>query len=80
MDTNSTEMEILIEILILQGIVQKPKNGMYFSKRESIVMPYFSQIMTEKRFHLLLKFLHLLTIPNLTLISVTRKSIKPNQS
>jgi len=58
MDTNPTEMKTLIGFLILQGIVQKPENGLYFSKRESIVTPYFSQIMTEKRFHLLLKFLH----------------------
>jgi len=58
MDTNPTEMKTPIGLLILQGIVQKPENGMYFSKRESIVTPYFSQIMTEKRFHLLLKFLH----------------------
>jgi len=57
-DTNPTEMKTLIGLLILQAIVQKPENGMYFSKRESIVTPYFSQIMTEKRFHLLLKFLH----------------------
>jgi len=48
MDTNPTEMKTLIGLLILQGIVQKPENGMYFSKRESIVTPYFSQIMTEK--------------------------------
>ena len=58
MDTNSTEMKTLTGLLILQGIVQKPENGMYFSKRESIVTPYFSQIMTEKRFHLFLKFHH----------------------
>ncbi len=58
MDTNPTEIKTLIGLLILQGIVQKPENGMYFSKRESIVTPYFSKIMTEKRFHLLLKFLH----------------------
>ena len=58
MDTNPTEKKTLIGLLILNGIVQKPENGMYFSKRESIVMPYFTQIMTEKRFHLLLKFLH----------------------
>ena len=57
-NTNPTEMKTLIEILILQGIVQNHENGMYFSKRESIVKPYFSQIMTQKRFHLLLKFLH----------------------
>jgi len=58
MDTNATEMKTLLGLLILQAIVQKPENGMYFSKRESIVTPYFSQIMTEKRFHLLLNFLH----------------------
>jgi len=58
MDTNPTEMKTLIGLLILQGIVQKPQNGKYFSKREGIVTPYFSQIMTEKRFHLLPKFLH----------------------
>jgi hypothetical protein len=58
MDTYPTEMKTLTGLLILQGFVQKPANGMYFSKRESIVTPYFSQIMTEKRFLLLLKFLH----------------------
>lgn len=31
---------------------------MYFSRRESIATPFFSKIMTEKRFYLLLKFLH----------------------
>jgi len=51
-------MKTLIELLILQGTVQKSENGMYFSKRESIVTPYFSQIKTEKKFHLLLKFVH----------------------
>ena len=58
MDTNLTETKTLIGLLILHGIVQKPDNGTYFSKRESIVTPYFSQIITEKRFHLLLNFLH----------------------
>ena len=29
--------QILIGLLFLQGIVQKPENGMYFSKRESIL-------------------------------------------
>jgi len=36
MDTNPTEMKTIIGLLILQGIVQKPENGMYFSKREII--------------------------------------------
>jgi len=58
MDTNLAEMKTLVGLLILQNTVQKPDNRMYFSKRESTVTPYLSQIMTEKRFHLLLKFLH----------------------
>jgi hypothetical protein len=56
MDTNPTEMKTLIGLIILQSIVQKQENGMYFSKRESTVTP--QQIMTEKIFHFLLKFLH----------------------
>jgi hypothetical protein len=55
MDTNP---KTLIGLLILQGILQKLQNGMYFSKWEIIVTPHFSQIMTGKRFHLLLKLLH----------------------
>ena len=58
MDTKPTEMKTLNGLLTLQGILQKPENGMYFFKRESIVTPYFSQIMREKCFHLLIKFLH----------------------
>ena len=57
-DTNPTEMKTLIGLIILQGIVHKPQIEMYFSKRKCIETPYFSQIMTEKRFRLLLKFLH----------------------
>jgi hypothetical protein len=39
MDTNLTEMKTITGV---QGIVEKPENGMYLSKRESIVMPYLS--------------------------------------
>jgi hypothetical protein len=58
MDTNPTELKTLIGLLILQGIVQKPENGMYFLKTENFASPYFSQEMTEKKFHNFLKFLH----------------------
>jgi hypothetical protein len=34
MDTNPTEMKALIGLLILQSIVQKPENGMYFFQKE----------------------------------------------
>jgi len=58
MERNPTEMKAPIGLLILQVIVQKHENGMYFSKSKSIVTQYFSHIMTEKRFLLLLKSLH----------------------
>jgi hypothetical protein len=51
-------MKTLIWLLILQDIVQKPENGMYFSKRGSTATPYFTKVMTEKRCHIFLKFLH----------------------
>jgi hypothetical protein len=41
MDTNPTEIKTLIGLFILQGVVETPENGMYFSKRESIVTPFF---------------------------------------
>ena len=31
MDTNPTEMKTLVGLLILQGIVKKPENGMHLS-------------------------------------------------
>ena len=40
MDTNAAEMKTLIGLLILQGIVQKPENGMYFTKRENTATTY----------------------------------------
>jgi hypothetical protein len=60
MDINANEMKTLTGFFILQGIVQKSENVMYFSTREITVTPYFQQVSAEKRFHLLLKFLHFL--------------------
>jgi len=40
MDKNTAEMKTLIGPLILQGIVQKPENGMYFTKREHTATTY----------------------------------------
>jgi hypothetical protein len=48
MDTNQTEMKTLIGLIILQGIVQKPENGMCFSKMESTVLPLFTNNDREK--------------------------------
>nr|CAH7715063.1 unnamed protein product [Callosobruchus chinensis] len=56
--TDKNEIRILIGLLILQGICPKPEFKMYFSRRHSIETPFFLEVMSEKRFHLLLKFLH----------------------
>ncbi|XP_064639800.1 piggyBac transposable element-derived protein 4-like [Lineus longissimus] len=57
-DTNSDEIRVLLALLFLQGIIQKPDNQMYFSKRQSIATPFFSDIMLCDCFLLLCKFLH----------------------
>lgn len=56
--TNANEIRTLLALLIIQGICIKPEYKLYFTKRESIETPFFSRIISEKRFHLLLKFLH----------------------
>ncbi|KAG8236621.1 hypothetical protein J437_LFUL010879 [Ladona fulva] len=57
-ETNSNEIRTLLGLFILQGIVLKPDYAMYFSKRESIATPFFAKVFPERRFYLLLKFLH----------------------
>lgn len=56
--TNANEIRTLLALFIIQGICIKPEYKLYFTKRESIETPFFSRIISEKRFHLLLKFLH----------------------
>lgn len=57
-DTNRKEIRTFLGLLILQGICSKPESRLYFTKRESIATPFFSRIMTERRFLLIQKFLH----------------------
>jgi hypothetical protein len=51
-------MKLLFGILLLQGIVQKPKMGEYFSENRLLAMPIFYETVSEKRFFILIKFLH----------------------
>jgi hypothetical protein len=53
---NKEEIELLSAILLLHGIVEKPKIGYYFSHNRLLAMPIFHKMMTEKR----LLLLHLL--------------------
>lgn len=57
-ETDIEEMRTFLGFMILQSITVKPEYKLYFSRRESIETPFFLRIFTEKRFHLLLKFLH----------------------
>lgn len=57
-ETNKGEILLFLSLLILEGINQKPEERMYWSKIPAIETPYFSKIMAEKRFSLIMKFLH----------------------
>ena len=57
-DTNKEEIMTLLAFFLLQGLHQKPDNKSYFSRRKLLETPIFLELFTEKRFHLLLKFLH----------------------
>ncbi|GFX76154.1 piggyBac transposable element-derived protein 4 [Trichonephila clavipes] len=56
--TSKEEMHVFIALIILQGIVKKPTNEQYWSKRHSISTPFFSKVMSYRRFNLIYRFLH----------------------
>ncbi|GFS64891.1 piggyBac transposable element-derived protein 4 [Trichonephila clavipes] len=56
--TSKEEMPVFIALIILQGIVKKPTNEQYWSKRHSISTPFFSKVMFYQRFNLIYRFLH----------------------
>ena len=51
-------MKLYLALLLLQGIDQKPKENLYFTKKASLNTPCFRQIMSDDRFFLISKFLH----------------------
>ena len=56
--TSRPEMLTLIGILILMGILHKPRMALYWSTDKLLATPIFSQVMRRDRFFLLLRFLH----------------------
>ena len=52
-DTDAGEIKLYLAVLLLQGIVHKPKETLYFSKKASLSTPFFRRIMTCDRFLLL---------------------------
>lgn len=57
-ETNTEELMCFLALLLLQGIVQKPVEKWFWSKRPALSTPFFRQVMTEKRYGLIMKFLH----------------------
>ncbi|KAF8785039.1 PiggyBac transposable element-derived protein like [Argiope bruennichi] len=57
-DMDSSEIRVFLALLILQGILQKPIQKLYWSQIPYFYTPFFGQIMSERRFALLMKFLH----------------------
>ena len=56
--TSRPKMLTLIGILILMGILHKPRMALYWSTDKLLATPIFSQVMRRDRFLLLLRFLH----------------------
>ena len=56
--TERAEMLTLLAVLILMGIIHKPRLTMYWSKDTILATPIFNQVMRRDRFLLLLTFLH----------------------
>ena len=56
--TDRAEMLTFLAILILMGIVHKPRLPMYWSTYSILAIPIFNQVMRRDRFLLLVRFLH----------------------
>lgn len=52
------EMWTFLGIVILQGILGKPKQAWYWSTNKMLETPFFREVMTENRFTLIMKCLH----------------------
>ncbi|GBM28228.1 PiggyBac transposable element-derived protein 4 [Araneus ventricosus] len=56
--TTKNEIQVFLALNILQGIVKKPDVEQYWSKRHSTSTPFFTKIMSYRRFHLIHRYLH----------------------
>ena len=56
--TDRAEMLTFLAILILMGILHKPRLPMYWSTDSILVIPIFNQVMRRDRFLLLVRFFH----------------------
>ncbi|XP_064644697.1 piggyBac transposable element-derived protein 4-like [Lineus longissimus] len=56
--TTPEEMNTFLGLILLMGVVLKPRIHMYWATDELVSTPIFSQAMTRDRFQLILKFFH----------------------
>jgi hypothetical protein len=57
-EMNRTEIMKSLAFFLLQELHQEPDNKSYFCWRRILEMPVFLELFSERRFHLLLKYLH----------------------
>ena len=69
--TDRAEMLTFLTMLILMGIVHKPRLPMHWSTNSILATPISNQVMRRDRFFLLVKFFTLLTIPSTTNLILT---------
>ena len=65
--TDRAEMLTLLAVVILMGVVHKPRLAMYCSTDNPISTPIFSQIISRDRFFILMRFLYFADNKNLNL-------------
>ncbi|GFU16325.1 piggyBac transposable element-derived protein 4 [Trichonephila clavipes] len=56
--TNVEELRLFFAVLLLQGVIKKPEQEHYWSKRQTLSTPTFAKVIGRNRFLLLMKFLH----------------------
>ncbi|GFV67162.1 piggyBac transposable element-derived protein 4 [Trichonephila clavipes] len=57
-ETNVEELRLFFAVLLLQGVIKKPEQEHYWSKRQTLSTPIFAKVIGRNRFLLLMKFLH----------------------
>ena len=65
--TDRAEILTLLAVVILMGVIHKPRFAMYWSTDSLISTPIFSQIISRDRFCILVRFLHFADNKNINL-------------
>jgi hypothetical protein len=72
----SDKIYVILGLIMLMGIVQKPTQKPYFSRVAFVETPIFPQTMTHDRFELIMKFLHFVDNSTVNISTGTKNIIK----